>query len=113
MFRMWAKIIKSNHILKDICLEDGSADTRTHKVFHTLNEVCHKFDLATPIWLDINISVSSVIIRPALPGTVSSKQSILIIWKFRSSRKIDTFFPKYRIHIDFSHFLRYHLLCKM
>lgn len=56
MFRMWAKIIKSNHILKDICLEDGSADTRTHKVFHTLNEVCHKFDLATPIWLDINIS---------------------------------------------------------
>lgn len=56
MFRMWAKIIKSNHILKDICLEDGSTDTRTHKVFHTLNEVCHKFDLATPIWLDINIS---------------------------------------------------------
>ena len=56
MFRMWAKIIKSNHILKDICLEDGSADTHTHKVFHTLNEICHKFDLATPIWLDINIS---------------------------------------------------------
>ena len=108
MFRMWAKIIKSNHILKDICLEDGSADTRTHKVFHTLNEVCHKFDLATPIWLDINISDFK-----RYNKTVSSKPSILIIWKFRSSRKIDTFFPKYRIHIDFSHFLRYHLLCKM
>ena len=56
MFRMWAKIVKSNHILKDLCLEDVSIDTRTHKVFHTLNEVCHKFDLATPIWLDMNIS---------------------------------------------------------
>ena len=112
MFRMWAKIIKSNHILKDICLEDGSADTRTHKVFHTLNEVCHKFDLATPIWLDINISDFKRYNKTRFTRD-SFIASILIIWKFRSSRKIDTFFPKYRIHIDFSHFLRYHLLCKM
>lgn len=33
MFRMWAKIFKNNHMLKDTCIEDGSDDTRTHKVF--------------------------------------------------------------------------------
>ena len=26
------------------------------KVFHSLDEVCHQFDLGTPIWLDLNIS---------------------------------------------------------
>ena len=50
MFRMWAKIFKNNHMLKDTCIEDGSDDTRTHKVFHSLDEVCHQFDLGTPIW---------------------------------------------------------------
>lgn len=39
MFRMWAKIFKNNHMLKDTCIEDGSDDTRTHKVFHSLDEV--------------------------------------------------------------------------
>ena len=47
MFRMWAKIFKNNHMLKDTCIEDGSDDTRTHKVFHSLG---------TPIWLDMNIT---------------------------------------------------------
>ena len=110
MFRMWAKIIKSNHILKDICLEDGSADTRTHKVFHTLNEVCHKFDLATPIWLDINISDFK-----RYNKTRFTRDSFIeaIDFDYLEIQIIDTFFPKYRIHIDFSHFLRYHLLCKM
>ena len=32
MFRMWAKIFKNNHMLKDTCIEDGSDDTRTHFV---------------------------------------------------------------------------------
>ena len=45
MFRLWAKIFQNNHMLKDICIEDGSDDTRTHKVFHSLDEVCHQFDL--------------------------------------------------------------------
>ena len=56
MFRMWAKIFKNNHMLQDTCIEDCSDDTRTHKVFHSLEEVCHQFDLGIPIWLDINIS---------------------------------------------------------
>ena len=33
MFRLWAKIFQNNHMLKDICIEDGSDDTRTIKFF--------------------------------------------------------------------------------
>ncbi len=52
MFRLWARIFQDNHILKDTCIADGSEDTRTHKVFRALEEVCCQFDLGKPIWLD-------------------------------------------------------------
>lgn len=42
-------------MLQDICIADDSADTRTHKIFRALDEVCYQFDLARPIWLDKNI----------------------------------------------------------
>lgn len=52
MFRMWGKMIKDNHLTKDtvICYTDD--DTRTHKVFRALNEICVQFDLGSPIWLE-------------------------------------------------------------
>lgn len=55
MFRLWGKIWKDNHLVKDtvICL-DGD-DTRTHKIFQALDDVCLAFDLGKPIWLDSNI----------------------------------------------------------
>ena len=56
MFRLWAKIIKDNHLLKDTVICDDSEDTRTHKVFHAIEEACYEFDLGTPIWLDSTIS---------------------------------------------------------
>lgn len=56
MFRLWAKIFQNNHMLKDSCIADASDDTRTHKIFKALEEVCYQFDLAKPIWLDKNIS---------------------------------------------------------
>ena len=56
MFRLWAKIIKDNHLLKDTVLCDDSEDTRTHKVFHAIEEACYEFDLGKPIWLDSTIS---------------------------------------------------------
>ena len=34
---------------------DESNDSRTHKIFHALEEVCKKMDLAQPVWLDRNI----------------------------------------------------------
>jgi hypothetical protein len=54
--RIWAKIFQENHMLRDTVVEDETQDTRTHKVFHALEEVCHRFDLGQPIWLDKNIT---------------------------------------------------------
>lgn len=56
MFRIWAKEFKNNHMLRDMTVEDDSEDTRTHKIFRALDEICYAFDLSRPIWLDSNIS---------------------------------------------------------
>ncbi|MCQ2507223.1 MAG: hypothetical protein MJ097_00370 [Dorea sp.] len=55
MFRLWAKIFDDNHQIKDTVICDESNDTRTHKIFNALEQVCYDFDLAKPIWLDSNI----------------------------------------------------------
>lgn len=52
MFRLWAKVFKDNRMMKDTCITDSSQETRTHKVFNALEEVCYRFDLGKPIWLD-------------------------------------------------------------
>ena len=56
MFRLWGKIWKDNHMIKDTVICDDSEDTRTHKIFHALQEICYDFDLAKPIWLDKTIN---------------------------------------------------------
>lgn len=56
MFRLWGKVWKDNHLLQDQVIADSSCDTRTHKVFNGLNELCYAFDLEKPIWLESNIS---------------------------------------------------------
>lgn len=43
-------------MLQDICIEDGSDDTRTHKIFRALDEICLQFDLSKPIWLDKTVA---------------------------------------------------------
>ena len=55
MFQMWGKLVENNHILQDltVCIDDE--DTRTHKVFRALDEICDAWKLAKPIWLDTNI----------------------------------------------------------
>lgn len=56
MFRMWGKLWKDSHMLKDTvaCQTDYSL-SRTQMVFQSLEDICHEFDLGTPIWLDSNI----------------------------------------------------------
>lgn len=54
--RIWAKEILDNRLLKDMVITNNSEDTRTHKVFQALDEICHAFDLGKPIWLDSNIT---------------------------------------------------------
>ena len=51
MFRLWGKIWKDNRMLQDTVVCDGSDDTRTHKIFHGLEEICYQMDLGNPIWL--------------------------------------------------------------
>ena len=55
MFRLWARMIKDNHLVKDtvVTRED---DTRTHRVFGAVDEICMKWNLERPIWLDKNVA---------------------------------------------------------
>lgn len=52
MFRMWGKIWKDNHLLRDTVVCDGSGQKRTQKVFAAIEEITYQFDLGKPIWLD-------------------------------------------------------------
>ena len=56
MFRLWGKIFKDNHMLRDTVIENDRNDTRTHKIFDSLDQICYDFDLGKPIWLDSNVS---------------------------------------------------------
>ena len=56
MFRLWAKIFKDNHLLQDTVNCNDSRDTRTHKVFDAIDQICYEFDLGKPIWLDSTIA---------------------------------------------------------
>ena len=54
--RIWFKMMRDNHLLRDITITDESKDTRTHKIFRALNEACYEFDLGRPIWLEKNVN---------------------------------------------------------
>lgn len=54
--RIWFKLFTDNHLIKDYTFEDDSDETRTHKVFNAIDEVCYKFDLSKPIWLDSTVN---------------------------------------------------------
>lgn len=54
MFRLWAKEFKDNRMLRDTVIEVDNDDTRTHKIFHAIDEVCHEFDLSNQSgWIPI------------------------------------------------------------
>ena len=55
MFRLWVKLFKDNHLLRDTTICDDTADTRTHKVMNCLEKACYEMDLSKPIWLDNTI----------------------------------------------------------
>lgn len=56
MFRVWGRTFKNNKMLKSTTIELDIDDTRTHKVFMALEQICEQFDLSNPIWLDSNIN---------------------------------------------------------
>ena len=55
MLRLWGRIIKNNHLIRDAEVT-RSDDTRTHSILNGLEELCMLWDLGKPIWLDGNIS---------------------------------------------------------
>ena len=56
MFRLWAKIWKDNHLVKDIVIENNDKSlNRTRKVFSAIDSVCYEFDLSKPMWLDATV----------------------------------------------------------
>ena len=57
MFRIWGKIFKDNHLVRDMVYENGDTDiNRTKKVFAGIHAFAEAFDLQQPIWLDKNIN---------------------------------------------------------
>ena len=55
MFRVWGRIMKNNHLVRDhvVCISDSSL-RRTQKVYAALEELCYEFDLSKPVWLKSN-----------------------------------------------------------
>lgn len=56
MFRMWGKLIRDNHLLRDtvICNSDYSL-SRTQMVFDALDAITYEFNLEKPMWLDATV----------------------------------------------------------
>ena len=68
MFRLWGKIWKDNRMLQDTVVCDDSDDTRTHKIFHGLEEICYQMDLGNLSGWMPQCGISKSMIRPALSG---------------------------------------------
>lgn len=54
--RVWGRTFKNNKMLKSTTIEINIDETRTHKIFMALEQICEEFDLSNPIWLETNIS---------------------------------------------------------
>ena len=81
MFRMWGKVFQDNHLIKDTVICNDSSDTRTHKVFQAIDEICYQFDLGKPIWLDATIAEFKRHDKARFYQDNLLKALILTIWK--------------------------------
>lgn len=56
MFRLWAKLMISGKMVKNMTIENSDSSlNRTKKIFNSIDEICYAYDLSKPIWLDKNI----------------------------------------------------------
>lgn len=53
--KIWFRTWKDARLIFDYVVENTDEDTRTKKIFAAVDEVCHKYDLGRPVWLDMNI----------------------------------------------------------
>lgn len=54
MFRLWGKIYRKRKLSQDMVVCDDTARERDEKIQAALEEVCRAYDLAAPLWLDLN-----------------------------------------------------------
>ena len=85
MFRLWGKIWKDNHMLQDTVVCDDSDDTRTHKIFHGLEEICYQMALI----------IGGFQVLALIPGTSRSGATILGALLIGTSRYVATEFTFY------------------
>lgn len=53
--RIWGKIFKDNRLVTDTVITNDTDDSRTQKVFDSLDSMCYELDLSRPIWLDSTV----------------------------------------------------------
>lgn len=54
--KVWIKVFADTRMLASETIENEKEDTRTHKIFESLEEACYKLDLGKPIWLQSNVN---------------------------------------------------------
>ena len=81
MFRLWGKIWKDNHMLKDEVVCDDREDTRTHKVFHCLEQLCYDMDLGNPSGWILRSAISRSMIKRVFTRIILLNKLILTTWR--------------------------------
>ena len=56
MFRLWAKLWKDNHLIRDMVVENDTDVNRTKKIFAAIDTIRYEFDLSKPIRLDSTVA---------------------------------------------------------
>lgn len=52
MFKLWAKKIKDNKIIASLIIKNKENISSSEKTEKCLKEICQKFDLSVPLWLE-------------------------------------------------------------
>ena len=53
--KIWFRMVKDARILQSETILDESKESRTHKIFGAIDQICYQWDLGKPIWLEANI----------------------------------------------------------
>ena len=83
MFRLWGRIWKDNHMLKDTVICDDRQETRTHKVFHCLEQICYELDLGNPICWILRYGILRSTVKHVFIRIILLNRLTLITWKYR------------------------------
>ena len=55
IMKIWYKLVKSNKLIRETVIENTEDISRTKRIFGSLEQVCHDWDLAVPVWFESTI----------------------------------------------------------